>query len=466
MKIIHIKSQVIILFILLAQFSFGQETTLTNDYKKDVIKKLTTLINDFYIYPDIAQKTSEHLKKQHQSGYFDSCQDHQTFANALTEAVQSINKDKHMRIMANKSYKAPENSLERKAEQRMDQINNYRNFNHGFKEVKLLEGNVAYLDLRGFAGMDRAKKIADAFMKLMSQADAIIIDLTKNGGGDPSMVQYLCSYFFKQKLHLNSLYYREGNRTEEYWTLEEVGGKKMDNVPLFVMISERTFSGAEEFSYNMQTQKRATLIGQTSGGGANPGGTREINKDLAVFIPTGRAINPITNTSWEGTGVIPDIKTTKDKTFEQAYTLAKEAAEIQRKNKTENYIQLHKELNKHLEEYKKEESEININKSISNFVDAGLFGEWDINTLGYEYLLNLNKPKIALCILKSNTILFRNSPNVFDSYGEALKMNGDLNASLESYQKALDIAIKNNDQNLDYYKQALQNIKDEIKRSK
>ena len=240
----------------------------------------------------------------------------------------------------------------------------------------------------------------------------------------------------------------------------------MDNVPLFVMISERTFSGAEEFSYNMQTQKRATLIGQTSGGGANPGGTREINKDLAVFIPTGRAINPITNTSWEGTGVIPDIKTTKDKTFEQAYTLAKKAAETQRKNKTENYIPLHKELNKHLKEYRKDESEININKSISNFVDAGLFGEWDINTLGYEYLLNLNKPKIALCILKSNTILFRNSPNVFDSYGEALKMNGDLNASLESYQKALDIAIKNNDQNLDYYKEALQNNKDEIERGK
>ena len=451
---------------MLTQTLVSQEITLSDAYKKEVIEKLSILLNDFYIYPDIAKKTSKHLYSQYEAGHFDRFKDNQTFANVLTETVQSFNKDKHMRIMANKPYIAPENSLKRMAEQRMDQINNYRNFNHGFQEVKLLEGNVAYLDLRGFAGLYRAKEIADAYMALISQADAVVIDLSKNGGGDPSMVQYLCSYFFNQKLHLNSLYYREGERTEEYWTLDEVGGKKMVNVPLFVMISERTFSGAEEFSYNMQTQKRATLIGQTSGGAANPGGTRGINNELSVFIPTGRAINPITNTSWEETGVIPEIKTTKEETFKQVYALAKKAAETQRKNKTENYILLHKELNKYLDQYKKGESEINISKSLTNFVEAGLFGEWDINTLGYDYLMNQNKPKIALCLLKSNTLLFPNSPKVFDGYGEALKINGDLIASLESYQKAVDIAMKNSSQDINYYKEALQKIKDEIEKGK
>lgn len=367
-----------------------------------------------------------------------------------------------MRIMANKPFEAPENSIERKAEMRMDQINNYRSYNHGFRELKLLEGNVAYLDISGFAEMDRAKEIADAYMKLLSQADAVIIDLSKNGGGSPYMVQYLCSYFFDQKLHLNSLYYREGDKTEEYWTLDEVGGRKMADVPLFLIISEETFSGAEEFAYNMQTQKRASLIGQTSAGAANPGGTRMINNDLGIFIPTGRAINPITNTSWENTGVVPDIKSTKENTFEQVNALAKKAAEDWRKNKLENYIRLHKDLNKYLEQYDKVSSEVNIKNSITELVNAGLFGEWDINNLGYEYLLNLNKPQIALCILKSNTELFPNSPNVFDSYGEALKISGDLKASLVSYQKALDIAIKNNDPNLDYYKKALQKIINEM----
>lgn len=447
---------------MLTQTLFGQEMILTNEYKKEVIEKLSILINDFYINPDVAQKTSIHLNNQVEAGFFNQYKDHQSFAEALTKEVQNINKDKHMRIMANKPFEVPDNSIERKAEMRMDQINNYRTYNHGFRELKLLEGNVAYLDISGFAEMDRAKEIADAYMKLMSQADAVIIDLSKNGGGSPHMVQYLCSYFFDQKLHLNSLYYREGDRTEEYWTLEEVGGRKMADVPLFIVIGEETFSGAEEFSYNMQTQKRAILIGQTSAGAANPGGTRMINKDLGVFIPTGRAINPITSTSWENIGVVPEIKTTKEETFEKVNALAKKAAEDRRKSKLENYIRLHKELNTYLDQYEKGTSEINIRSSITKLVNASLLGEWDINNLGYQYLMDLNKPKIALCLLESNTILFPNSPNVFDSYGEALKISGDLNASLLSYQKAVDVAIKNNDPNLDYYKKALQKIIDEM----
>ncbi len=463
MKKIYCKYSLIMLFVMFTQTLIGQEMILTNEYKKDVIEKLSVLMQDFYIYPDIAKKTSEYLNNQYNAGYFDACKDNQRFAAILTEVVQSVNKDKHMRIMSNQPYIAQNNTLEGKSAHRMGQIDNYRSINHGFKALKMLEGNVAYLDLRMFAPKDRAKEIADAYMKLMSLADAVIIDLTKNGGGDPAMVQYLCSYFFAQKLHLNSLYYRAGDRTEEFWTLAEVGGNKMIDIPLFVMIGEETFSGAEEFSYNMQTQRRATLIGQTSAGAANPGGTRGINDQLSVFIPTGRAINHITNTSWEGIGVQPEIITKKEETFDLALKEAQKAADLFRKNKLEKYIQLQRKLNQSLENFKKGLSENEISSCIKNLVDSKLFGEWDINNLGYEYMTKLNKPEIGLCILKSNTIHFPESPNVFDSYGEALKISGDLQASLESYQKAVDIAIKNNDENLNYYKEALQKIKDEIK---
>jgi len=460
------KYPLIILFGLTIQTLFGQEFTLSEAYKKETIEKLSLLMQDLYIYPDSAKKTSEHLYKQYEAGYFDKYKDNETFATVLTESVQSVNKDKHMRIMSNAPYIAPQNTLEAKSAHRMGQINNYRSINHGFKELKMLEGNVAYLDLRMFAPMERAKEMTDAYMRMLSLSDAVIIDLTQNGGGDPSMVQYLCSYFFDKKIHLNSLYYREGDRTEEFWILEKVGGKKLVDIPLFIMIGDETFSGAEEFSYNMQTQKRATLIGQTSAGAANPGGTRGINEHLSVFIPTGRAINPITNTSWEGVGVQPEILTNKEETFDQALILAQKAADSLRKNKLETYIQLQQKLNQHLKHFKQGESEININTSIKNLVDSGLFGEWDINTLGYQYMTELNKPEIGLCILKSNTIHFPNSPNAFDSYGEALKLNGDLTAALESYQKAVDKAIENNDKNLTYYKETLQKIKNEINTDK
>lgn len=445
---------------------FGQDVKLDEHYKKDVIEKLSVLIQDFYVYPEIAQKTSDYLIEQFNNGYFDEYSDNTSFAEALTDVVQIINKDKHMRIMVNQQYEAPENTLERQTEQRMNQINNFRNFNHGFKELKLLEGNVAYLDLRGFANFDWGKETADSFMKLMSLSDTIIFDLTKNGGGDPSMVQYLCSYFFDKKLHLNSLYYREGDRTEEYWTLDDVDGKKMADIPLFIMIGEETFSGAEEFAYNMQTQKRATLIGETTKGGANPGGTRGINEFLSVFIPTGRAINPITNTNWEGVGVIPEIRTKPDETFNRALVLAQEAADLKRKHNHDTYYELHKKLNLQLVEYVKGESEKNINNALKDFVDSRLFGEWDINNLGYDYLHNRNKPKLGLCILAANTTFFPESPNVYDSYGEALKVNGDLKGAVENYKKAVELAVKYDDKNIEQLKERLQKAQEEYKNQK
>jgi hypothetical protein len=123
-------------------------------------------------------------------------------------------------------------------------------------------------------------------------------------------------------------------------------------------------------------------------------------------------------------------------------------------------------LNEQLENYKLDESEINVHNSLKNFLDSRLIGEWDINNLGYEYMLKLNQPKIGLCILKFNTIHFPESPNAFNSYGEALKINGNLTAALENYQKALDIAIRNKDGNLTFYKDEVQKIINEIKAKK
>jgi C-terminal processing protease CtpA/Prc len=242
-----------------------------------------------------------------------------------------------MRIWSNQPYVTPEKSQERIFEEHLARIDRSREGNAGFKSVKILDGNLGYIDLRGFAGLESGKEVADAYMKLMSRTDAIIIDLSKNGGGSPNMVQYLCSYFFNQKLLLNSLYWRDGNTTEAFWTLDNVGGQKMQDIPLFIMTSRSTFSGAEEFSYNMQTQKRATLVGQTTGGGANPGRSMRINDNLSVFIPTGKAINPVTKTNWEGVGVIPEVATTVEDTYGKTLDLAQKAAETYRAQRNKKF---------------------------------------------------------------------------------------------------------------------------------
>ena len=99
-------------------------------------------------------------------------------------------------------------------------------------------------------------------------------------------------------------------------------GKRYLNKDVYVLTSKRTFSGAEEFTYNLKNLKRATIIGETTGGGAHPGGGFRINEHFGIFVPTGRAISPITKTNWEGTGVSPDIDVPAD----QALVVARLAA--------------------------------------------------------------------------------------------------------------------------------------------
>ena len=442
---------------------FAQEIALSKEYKEQVISKLSQLMNDYYVFPEVAKQTEKHLKKQLADGYYDSIETDEAFAAALTESVQSINKDRHMRIRKNPPFVAPDHSPERVAEEHLDRFNRSRWYNAGFMNVKVLEGNVGYLDLRGFAGLENGKAHADAAMQFISRTDAIIIDLSQNGGGSPAMVQYLCSYFFNDHRHLNSLYWREGDVTQEFWTLDQVGGTKLPDVPLFVITSERTFSGAEEFSYNMQTQKRATLVGQTTGGGANPGGTRPINENLSVFIPGGKAINPITQTNWEGIGVVPEVQTTPEDSFETTLNLAKEAAKTYRDQRNARFTQMLLDLNTHLEQYPSTSSEDEIFKSLKTCQDIKLLGEGDINALGYTYLIEHQNTTTATCIFKTNTLLFPDSPNVYDSYAESLMVGGDLKASLKNYEKAVELAVKNQDPNVDLFKENLEKIKEKMK---
>ncbi len=463
MKITTRLSILLIAVVLNMSLCKAQDKSFSKEYKEKVIQSLSQLMNDYYVFPEIAKSTEEHLNAQLLDGYFDQFENDEDFAAALTKSVQAINKDKHMRIRPNQPYMAPEKSQERIVEEHLARIDRSRKSNAGFKTVKILEGNVGYLDLRGFAGIESGKEVADAYMKLMSRTDAIIVDLSKNGGGSPSMVQYLCSYFFDQKLLLNSLYWREGNRTQEFWTLDEVGGLRMHDIPLFIITSEKTFSGAEEFSYNMQTQKRATLVGQTTGGGANPGGSRRINDNLSVFIPTGKAINPITKTNWEGVGVIPEEETSVEDAYDKALDLAQEAAEAHRAKRNEKYSQLFMDLNSKLDHYTAGKSDEIILESLREFQEVNLFDEGDINNLGYEYLMTHEKPKIAESILRANTILYQNSANTFDSYGESLMINGNLEASLKNYQRAVEIAVANEDRNLELFQENLERIKQKIK---
>src|SRR5262249_14549182 len=166
--------------------------------------------------------------------------------------------------------------------------------NAGFVKVERLPGNVGYLELTGFMSPEEAARPAAAAMNFLAATDALIIDLRKNGGGSPPTVALVCSYFFgEEPVHLNSLYWRKGDRTEEFWTRKAVEGPRYLNKEVYVLTSKRTFSGAEEFTYNLKNLKRATVVGETTGGGAHPGGGVRLGGRFGGVIPHGPAASAV-----------------------------------------------------------------------------------------------------------------------------------------------------------------------------
>lgn len=296
--------------------------------RTEVIKAISQQLDDNYVFPDVAKKMTSFIKKQQKKGLYKKITGTQEFADAITKDLISVSHDKHIRVrfdpegIARQNQAVTDEDKEKLKQRRttMMQRNNY-----GFKEVKLLDGNIGYLDLRGFYAASDAGETAVAAMNFLSNSDAIIIDLRKNGGGSPTMIQLISSYLFDEPVHLNNFYWRPTDLNTQTWTLPHVSGKRSADKPVYVLTSSKTFSAAEEFSYNLKNLKRATLVGETTGGGAHPGGTVTVTDRYQVWVPSGRAINPITKTNWEGTGVSPHIAVKQEEALTTAHILALES---------------------------------------------------------------------------------------------------------------------------------------------
>ncbi len=322
--------QVLVAFLLFNQWGFSQQTkppSLDRSQQKAVIDEVSKLLIDNYIFPDVATKMQELIQKKLKDGSYDKLTLPGEFANAVYEDLLSISKDKHLNFRygpldaKERAHLQSQNEQEAK-EARDRRIATLKQDNYGFRKVERLGGNTGYLDFHFFAIASEGGETAVAALAFLANCDAIIIDLRENGGGDPTQIQLISSYFFQDPVHLNDIYTRRENKTENFWTLPYVPGKKMPNVDLYILTSGHTFSGAEEFSYNMKNLKRATLIGETTGGGAHPNDVLIVQKEYLLAVPYARAINPITKTNWEGTGVKPDIEIPANQAFDKAYQMA------------------------------------------------------------------------------------------------------------------------------------------------
>jgi hypothetical protein len=291
--------------------------------RRRVIDGAIANLKEYYVYPDVAQRMADALRTHEKNGDDDAETDGALFADTLTAQMRAVSHDRHLSLRYSPS-RTPKRPSDGPTPEEMERYRqDMKRTNCSFEKVAILPHNIGYLKFNRFPDPAICQPTLQAAMKRLGDVDAIIFDLRDNGGGDPRMVAAVCSYLFDRRTHLNDIYNRRENSTQEFWTSSPIPGNTLANKPAYVLTSAGTFSGAEEFCYDLKNLKRATLVGEPTAGGAHLVRDRWINEHFTIGVPFARAINPISKKDWEGTGVEPDVKVDAAAALETAEKLAK-----------------------------------------------------------------------------------------------------------------------------------------------
>ena len=302
-------------------FPAARAIALDAPEKAQLIPAICDVLQAEYVFPDVAAKIASALQANAQRGDYAAISDGLALAKRVTADLQSISRDGHLAAEFHPAgaHTEPENwsiaDLDGMREKG-------KHWNHGFRKVERMEGNVGYIDLRSFWDPYLASGVMNAAMAFVANTDALIIDLRQNRGGEPNGVAYLASFLFETRTRLNDIVMRRGDRVEQYWTTRVAGPIFGGQKPIYILTSKNTFSAAEDFTYALKHLKRAVVVGETTAGGAHPTRRVKVTEHFAVWVPFARSSNPVTHTDWEGTGVAPDVGVPAADALSTAYRAA------------------------------------------------------------------------------------------------------------------------------------------------
>jgi hypothetical protein len=289
-----------------------------------LIDSLDNALSSRYIFPDKAALMMSSIRKNFKSGAYGKPANRAELSRLLQTDLQEACKDGHLSIAYNPyiasdiEHFVPDTARNREAYEQNIEIARQDNFS--FKKAEVLPGNIGYLRWDVFSEfVDDGKPTVEAALRFVAGTSALIIDMRNNGGGSPDMVLQLQSYFFDHKTRMNDIIGRN-NDTIKRWTDPATTDLRM-HMPVYILTSGWTFSGAEDFTYGLKYAGRAIVVGDTTGGGAHPTQAFSIGQGFVVFIPNQRSYNHTTHTDWEGTGVWPDAAVPADQALEKAQSL-------------------------------------------------------------------------------------------------------------------------------------------------
>jgi tetratricopeptide (TPR) repeat protein len=414
---VYFKMTLLMLLVTLQNAKAQEKNSLQTKEKSEIITSIKTHLAESYIDLDLSKKMITELDENLKSNAYDKVTSPAEFSKKLTEVLQNVSKDLHLKVRFEPERIAQEKrvvSEEKKLEAEKKTAMQMAEINYGFTEAKILDGNIGYLNLRTFADIKYAEETATATMNFLSNTNAIIIDLRTNGGGVPSMMQLLSSYFFDETpVLLSDFYERKTDTKTQLYSFAKVAGKRSTNKPIYILTSKQTFSAAESFAYTLKHLDKAVVVGEITAGGANRTKRINLNDKFTISVPYIKSIHPITKTNWEGKGVQPNIETNEKEAFVYAYIDA-------------------------------------INKTVKSNKNEFL------NKIGYAFLKEKSVDD-AIIVFQGNVKLFPNNANNWDSLGEAYFINSDKENALKSYQKAL--ALDPNSESAKAMIQKLETIK-------
>jgi len=295
------------------------ETEIDARVRKEVLYRLAHELESRYVFEDTAKRLAELVRAKQRSNAYRSITTGPALARALTDDLLAVAHDKHLRVGFS-FIPVPQDPSGPPSQEVQNQM---RKQNGAIPKVEILDGNVGYMRVNGVPPLGMAHSAVAAAFAFLHNTDALIIDNRGNGGGDPNTVALYVSYLSEGESYVvNTFHWREGNRVVEFKTTDLGELTYGAHKPVFVLTSPGTFSGGEELSYDLQALKRAVLVGEVTGGGANPGGPVPLGHQFVVNMPSGRPVNPVTGTNWEGIGVKPDIPVSSRSALSRAHTLA------------------------------------------------------------------------------------------------------------------------------------------------
>jgi hypothetical protein len=269
--------------------------------RKEVANALSDALRQRYVFPDVGEKAAAHIDAALAAGEYAKLTDPTAFAARLDADVSAVAHDKHMHVISTSGPPpAPPPGVMPPP-----------SVDAGIVRADRLAGGVGYIELAAFPSPQFFKPAIDRAMTALKGSKALIIDDRRNGGGDPASVAYAVSFLVPpdRHLHINDIVIRTANTTDftRNGTDSQPTPVSFAGIPVYVLTSHATFSGGEEFAYDVKTHRLGQIVGEVTGGGANLTGPVELGNGLIAAIPFGRSENPVTKANWEGTGVQPDI---------------------------------------------------------------------------------------------------------------------------------------------------------------